>query len=294
LFDIFGNLVPGTIVLAAFVSVFPMQDVSTVVSAPLGTQFLLGIIAFSLGHVIQQHASEAAGKRETFKYTVLSARSYDKSPSTELDDYEGNRRRLYLPYYLWNEHVTARVRNYVGRSLVGRIAVFPARLCRSIVEAVLLVKVKKDEPLPDNRLASKVWKICKKKYRLDNNYDNYGDLLHLISSDLENHGTSRGLRFQAIRNFQRGMWIACFYASVLYFWVGFSRLLPGWFYRPLALVGIRPWTPAVLDIWSPVWTLSVVTGLVSYFFWELKEKYEEEFVEYLFTDYVTSQSNDLD
>lgn len=37
----------------------------------------------------------------------------------------------------------------------------------------------------------------------------------------------------------------------------------------------------------------VVTGIVSYSFWELKEKYEEEFIEYLFTDYVTSQSEDL-
>ncbi|WP_276280751.1 hypothetical protein [Halorussus caseinilyticus] len=270
-----------------------MEDVTNIASAPLGTQFLLGIIAFSLGHVIQQHASEAAGQRETFKYTILSARSYDQSPSTELEDYEGNRKRLYLPYYAWNEYVTTRLRNYVGRSLVGRMVVFPARLYRSVVEAILLVKVKKDEPLPDNRLASKVWMICKKKYRLDKNYDNYGDLLHLISSDLENHGTSRALRFQAIRNFQRGMWIACFYASVLYFWVAFSGVLPAWFYQPFSLVGIRPWTPAIIDIWSPVWTLSVLTGLVSYSFWELKEKYEEEFIEYLFTDYVTSQSEEL-
>lgn len=293
LFDIFGNLIPGTIVLAALISVFPMNDATTVASAPLGTQFLLGIIAFSLGHVIQQHASEAAGKRETFKYTILSAQSYDKSPSTDLEDYGRKRKLLYLPYYLWNEYITTPVRRHAGRSIFGRTAAFPARLYRSILEAILLIKVKKDEPLSDNRLASKVWMICKKKYRLDNNYDNYGDLLHLMSSDLENHGTSRALRFQAIRNFQRGMWIACFYVTILYFWVAVSRVLPEYFYGPFTAVGIQPWMPAIADIWSPVWSLMMLTGLVSYSFWELKEKYEEEFIEYLFTDYVTSQSEDL-
>lgn len=293
LFDIFGNLIPGTIVLAAFVSIFPMKDVTTIASAPLGVQFLLAIIAFALGHVIQQHASEAAGKRETFKNTILSARSYNYSPSTELADYSRKRKSLYLPYYEWNESVVDPVRECFGRSIIGRTAVLPIRLYRSLVEAVLLVKIKKDEPLPDNRLASKVWMICKKKYRLDKNYDNYGDLLHLISSDLENHGTSRALRFQAIRNFQRGMWIACFYASILYFWVVFSRFLPTFVYDGLAIVGFQSWTPAITEIWSPVWTLMVVTGAVSYSFWELKEKYEEEFIEYLFTDYVTSQSENL-
>ncbi|WP_128477441.1 hypothetical protein [Halorussus pelagicus] len=293
LFDIFGNLIPGTIVLAAVVSVFPMENATQIASAPLGTQFLLAIIAFALGHVIQQHASEAAGKRETFKNTILSARSYSYSPSTALDDYGRKRKALYLPYYCWNERVGDPIRKRFRGSIVGRLAVLPARLYRSVVEAVLLVKIKKDEPLPDNRLASKVWMICKKKYRLDKNYDNYGDLLHLMSSDLENHGTSRALRFQAIRNFQRGMWIACFYASILYLWVSLSDFLPSLFYDALAAIGLRPWTPAIIDIWSPVWTLMVVTGVVSYSFWELKEKYEEEFIEYLFTDYVTSQSEDL-
>lgn len=292
-FDLLGNLIPGTIALAAFISVFPMENVVTIISAPIGVQFLLAIIAFSFGHIIQQHASEAAGRRETFKYTILSARSYDFSPSTDIDDYEGARRWLYLPYYLWNDRVTTRVRNYVGRSLPGRIVALPARFSRSVVEAIVLVKVKKDEPLPDNRLASRVWKICKTKYRLGKTYDNYGDLLHLISSDLENYGSSRALRFQAIRNFQRGMWIACLYASVLYFWVEFSRVLPGGFYEPFATIGLQLWTPAIVHVWTPVWTLSVLAGVVSYSFWELKEKYEEEFIEYLFTDYLTSQADDL-
>lgn len=240
LFDIFGNLIPGTIVLAAFVSVFPMENVTQIASAPLGVQFLLAIIAFALGHVIQQHASEAAGKRETFKNTILSARSYSFSPSTELDDYGRKRKALYYPYYCWNERIAGPIRDRFGSSVVGRVAVLPARLYRSVVEAVLLVKIKKDEPLPDNRLASKVWMICKKKYRLDKNYDNYGDLLHLMSSDLENHGTSRALRFQAIRNFQRGMWIACFYASILYFWVAVSGFVPALLYDGSAVVGLRP------------------------------------------------------
>jgi hypothetical protein len=270
-----------------------MEAVTTIVSAPVSVQFLLGIVAFSLGHVVQQHASEAAGKRETFKYTILSARSYNFSPSSELEDYSMGRKCLYLPYHYWNEHVTIPVRNHVGRSLFGRIAALPARACRSAVEATFLLKVTKDKPLPDNRLASKVWMICKKKYRLDKNYDNYGDLLHLISSDLENHGTSRALRFQAIRNFQRGMWIACFYAFVLYAWVDISGFLPSILYDLLSSIGIHPWRPAIVDIWSPVWTLTTLTGTISYSFWELKEKYEEEFIEYLFTDYVTSQSDDL-
>lgn len=239
---------------------------------------------------MQRYASEAVGRRETFKNTLVWARSLQTTNPDDPGNYRRGRWVLYLPYYYWAKRVYAPVRRRFGNSIVSRVTLFPVRLYRSMLEAVLLVRIKRDSPLDEGRLASKTMKIYTKRFDLDSGYQNYGDLLHLMSSDLERDGPSRALRFQAIRNFQRGMWIACFFAGVLFFLVQFRHLAPGVLVSAAGVVGVRPWTPAVEAYWSPVWTLSACLFGLSYGFWELKEEYEEEFVEYLFTDFVTSHA----
>lgn len=272
-FDILGNFIPGVIVLISVVLILPRETAESISTSSTNTQLILAIVAFSLGHILQQHASVAAGKRETFKNTLISARTGGYEPSTDFSDYTIRRKVIYIPYYAYNIAISQNIKHWFDYSIIGRLSLLPARLYRSIFEPILLIRIKKDEPLDDNRLASKVWKICKKKYVLSDRYDNYGDLLHLMSSDLESHGSSRALRFQAIRNFQRGMWIACFYSTVLFSISLYTAFLP--------------WTPVFEDIWTPAWTLILISLFSSYSFYELKEKYEEEFIEYLFTDYVT-------
>lgn len=291
-FDILGNFVPGVVVFAAIVSVLPANDAGVVASAPPAGLVVLGFVAFALGSLVQQYASEAMDRREIFKYSVLLVQSDKRNRPPNEDEYHPERRRLYYPYGLWKSGVVDRLWPRFGSSLVTMLAFLPARLYRALVEAVLLVRIARDDPLPDLRVTAKAWKIASKRFDLDRSYHNYGDLLHLLSSDLERQGPSRALRFQALRNFHRGMWIACFGSAVLYLWVVLGAHLPGWAVSAVGTVGIEPWQPAIRTRWSPLWTLPATLLLASYAFWELAEKFEEEFVEYLLTDFVTCHADD--
>lgn len=291
-FDVLGNFVPGVVVLAAVVSVLPADDATTLATAPLGGLFVLSFVAFALGGIVQQYASEAMGHRETFKYSVLLVQSNEHNRPPTVREYHPGRRWLYSPYRWWYDGVDDCLRPRFGSSTVTRLAALPARLYRALVEALLLVRIEKDDPLPDLRLAAKTWKIARKRFDLDRTYTNYGDLLHLLSSDLEREGPSRALRFQALRNFQRGMWIACFFVATMYLGLVVGSWFPTHVVSILGAVGIEPWEPAIRTTWSPLWTLSATLFLASYGFWELTEKFEEEFVEYLLTDFVTCHADD--
>jgi hypothetical protein len=292
IFDVLGNFIPGVVVLATLISVLPTDKAATIASASAGTLVVLSFAAFSLGHMVQRYASEAVGKRERLKNTLLLVQSMTFTEPKDPSNYHAGRRVVYYPYHWWTVTVHDRVRGWFGTSIVSRVVLFPVRFYRSCLEAVLLVRIKRDAPLSDRRLASKAWKVCRKRFDLDDQYRNYGDLLHLMSSDLEREGPSRALRFQAIRNFHRGMWIATIFAAAIFGFVALGEYLPGWVVALVSWFGVEPWTPAVQGHWSPIWTLAAASLLASYGFWELKEKFEEEFVEYLFTDYVTCHAEE--
>ncbi|ELY61623.1 hypothetical protein [Natronolimnohabitans innermongolicus] len=110
-----------------------------------------------------------------------------------------------------------------------------------------------------------------------------------MSSDIEKEmQSSRAFRFQALRNFQRGMWIACYFSLVVMMFVGIVSAYPEPFLWASSVLGFEPWRPVVLDSQLPVWIICLGYAILTYSFWELKEDYEEEFVEYLLADFLVA------
>ncbi|NEU58778.1 hypothetical protein [Halorussus sp. MSC15.2] len=307
-FDLLGNFVPGILLMGSIIALLPPDRVTQIGSSPLAAVFLLGVVAFALGHLIQSYAARAVGKRETFRNSILVNQSLGKSAALDFDEFPTAHPCLYSVYswlhpeeteewnldnYLNGDPVEGDTDVSVGEgvldseTIVERFVRVPARWYRAVIEAAAMVRIKRDRPLSDVTLAGKTWAICRKKYDLDRKYDQYGDLLHLISSDIESvAASSRALRFQAIRNFHRGMWIACYFSLLLMVTVvvarGFSEQVTVF----AEFVGLTVWKPVIVEFWTPIWMLCLGYAVLLYFFWELKEDFEEEFIEYLLTDFL--------
>ncbi|WP_042663232.1 hypothetical protein [Haloferax sp. ATB1] len=323
-FDLLGNFIPGAIFLAGVSVLLPADRFSEILSAPVNGILLLFIVGFSVGHLLQSYSARAIGKRESFKNTIIYIQSFEGkfSPSElDFDNYPTRYPRLH-DIYTWIggqsrtiEDIEADLERefteeiddegILSGSIRSTIRRGVARFLRAHVEALLLIRIKRDRPLLGNiHLTSRVWKICIERYQLndidENRGDFYSDLLHLISSDLERLETSpRALRFQAIRNFHRGLWIAFYFITVLLTVSWLGQLLSGVLNPIYGIVGVTPWTPVIEELWNPTPLLILGTAVTSYLFWELTEEYEEEFIEYLLVDFLTAyqpqqQSDDVE
>lgn len=310
-FDLLGNFIPGLIFLVTVSLTFPRDYFSKIYAGGLSLIFTLIIIAFIIGHLIQSYASQAVGTRETFQNSILINQSMGKSSVLDFGENPTAHPIMYCIYsHLhpnepeeWNidkilednskkadPDLLDDVMN--STTVIGRFSHIPARWYRSVIEAVMMVRIKRDRPLLDVTLAGKTWAICRKKYDLDRHYDQYGDLLHLISSEIESQSVrSRSLRFQAIRNLYRGLWIAFYFSFVLTFFVWITRRVSNLFTPFFRYIGISIWKPVVVDLQIPVWLLSVGFLFLTYLFWELKEDFEDEFVEYLLSDFLAIYSD---
>lgn len=84
-FDLLGNLLPGTVVLVALLAVFPNPPVP---STP-GEYLLAGVFAFSVGHFVQAHASNADGDQRSFDWTWEKARQLARPPEATASEGDG-------------------------------------------------------------------------------------------------------------------------------------------------------------------------------------------------------------
>lgn len=309
-FDLLGNFIPGLIFFISILLILPSSSVSQVNSGGLAIIFLIGVIAFVLGHLIQSYASQAVGTRETFRNSILVHQTMGTSSVLDFNENPTAHPQLYSIYEClhpdepekWDlseilEDSSQRDESDSLESVMNsttvadRVYRIPARWYRSAVEALFMVRIKRDRPLSDITLAGKTWAICRKKYDLDRQYDQYGDLLHLISSDIESHSIrSRALRFQAIRNLYRGLWISFYFSFILMLSVLIVQLGSVIFTPLFRLIGISVWEPVLVDLQIPVWLLSIGFLVLMYLFWELKEDFEDEFVEYLLSDFLVIYS----
>lgn len=309
-FDLLGNFIPGLIFLMSILLIFPSSSVSQVNSGGLVIVLLIGVIAFLLGHLIQSYASQAVGTRETFRNSILVHQTMGTSSVLDFNENPTAHPQLYFIYEClhpdepeeWDLSEILKDSSQRDESdsletvmdnitVADRVCRIPARWYRSAIEALFMIRIKRDRPLSDITLAGKTWAICRKKYDLDRQYDQYGDLLHLISSDIESHSIrSRALRFQAIRNLYRGLWISFYFCFILMLSVSIAQLGSVIFTPLFRIIGISVWEPAVVDLQIPVWLLSIGFLVLMYLFWELKEDFEDEFVEYLLSDFLVIYS----
>lgn len=312
-FDLLGNFVPGIILMTSIFLLLPGKRVHQISTSPLVAVFVLGVIAFALGHLIQSYAAQAVGQRETFRNSIFLHQSLGTSPILNFEEHPTTHPHLYFIYSKlhpdepeeWNlgealsteyhsENKSSSIEDEIptSESISTKSRRIPARIYRSLIEAIAMVRIKRDRPLSDLTIAGKAWNICRAKYDLDSNYSEYGDLLHLMSSDIESHApSSRAFRFQALRNFQRGMWIACYFSFLLMMLAGFAQLFSEIVTALFAKFGLQVWQPVIVDLWTPIWMLCLAYVLFMYLFWELKEDYEEEFVEYLLTDFLAANTD---
>ena len=98
---------------------------------------------------------------------------------------------------------------------------------------------------------------------------------------------------QALRNLNRGMWITSWYASLLLVSVLVidGRLDSG---EPISILGLEYEQPIFFEYWVPVWMLVLVSLAGVLFFWILAESIEEDYIEYLFADYVVAVASEAE
>lgn len=255
-FDLLGNVIPGVVVLVAIYGLLP----SPPLPEGVGGFGLFAVVAFSVGMFVQHHASFATGERRSFRLTMQSAERLENLTKTTGEGDEAER---------WTR----------TRSLF-----------RSVTRAYLdplfsPYRSERGKTLDDAILTNKIWDHLTETYDIPPNTDAMDVLYHLMSSRIDDlDSPSRAIRFQALRNFNRGMWIASWYLllTLLCAWMADAYWAEGETVYP----GVVYYRPAYFDYWTPMWHLVVVAGALVWGFWMLTESFEEDYVEYLFSDYA--------
>jgi len=147
--------------------------------------------------------------------------------------------------------------------------------------------------------ANRVWKNLQQTYAFDIGTDRYEELQQMISSQVDDpRSPVRSYRFQAIRNFHRGMWISTWFIwmSVIFYEIG-SHVSPfgGWPYLDLfCFSDVETCLPFLIKS-IPSSVSFVVLFAILIIFWGLTVYYERVFIRYLITDYfVVLQNQDID
>lgn len=270
-FDLLGNLLPGTVILIAFVAIFPKPPVPT---TP-GEYLLAGVFAFSVGHFVQAHASSADGDQRSFDWTWEKARQLARPPVTTDSDEDDEEVET-------NDEDDS-VENPADKWVKITYPLFGPVLwrCYRARGTVLL----------DEVLANRLWLELQHTYKFDYGTDEYSFVYRLMSSEIDDvSAPSRALRFQALRNFHRGMWIATWWALLILF-------VPDAVQHVVEsgnnVFGVTYQSSGLLNYWTPTWHIYVVLLTAIYGFWYMAQSFTEEFIEYLFTDYAVTVKDRL-
>jgi hypothetical protein len=278
LYDVLGVVIPGITLLGGLLLFLPEPPAPTTA----WEYVLYGIVAFSFGHAVQVYASKAVGDPKTFERTMDAARDFDEdqnSGDSGEDEKSSNGGE--------EENGTdGRVECLCRRlNRVDGMWWFPTHVVYSLFGPLLWWCWSPDDDASDRLHTNRVWRTLRDTYKLDPGTDDYEGMKQMISSEIDDTDSpSRAYRFQAIRNFQRGMWVAVWIVFSLLVVYGVAELFswcllepdsgfPLLFRRPYVLAGFS--TPLVLG----------VCGATLWGFWRLNVFFQREFVRYLVIDY---------
>lgn len=270
-YDLLGILVPGVIALIAVMGFIPYPPIPE----NIGGYALFAIIAFCVGAIVQAHASTAVGDRESFNKTMEGV---ERLPSlSNLIDEENEEDEVEEENNL-KESEESKIRDRIYRFLVNILHAFFGPL-------FWWTRSPRGEELEDVILVNRIWGHLVDNYDIPYNTESFGVLYHLMSSKVDDmNSPSRATRIQALRNFHRGMWIASWY---LFLALTIALLLDYCFApRDTIYSGIEYYRPAFFTYWTPVWHLLIIVAIAVAAFWYLFESSEEDYIEYLFTDYA--------
>lgn len=272
-YDLLGNLVPGVIALIAIMGFLP----SPPIPGTLGGYALFAVIAFSVGAIVQAHASIAVGERESFDKTLKGVERLPSLSKTidENDEGEGGNKADVAGS---NELEANENQEKISKFLVGILHAFLGPL-------FWWIRSPRGEELEDVVLVNRIWGYLVDTYDIPYNTDSFSVLYHLMSSRVDDiNSPSRATRIQALRNFHRGMWISCWYLLLTLIT---TLILDGYFnLGDVIYSNVEYSQPAFFSYWTPVWHLLVVVTIAVVAFWYLFESSEEDYIEYLFADYA--------
>jgi hypothetical protein len=300
LYDIIGVFFPGATLLFGVLLIFPTPPAPSAIWEYL---FYL-IVAFSLGHVTQAYASMAMGELKVFENTMDETRNVleddgdddegegDEDDPDATDDQDGDDN---APD---NDDedlgLGERISSYRSGHLFLLYCLYPL-----IGPFIWWKWSPNDDGVEELLHANRVWKNLQQTYAFDIGTDRYEELQQMISSQVDDpRSPVRSYRFQAIRNFHRGMWVATWFIwlFVIVYEVGAAiSPLGGWPYQNLfCFGGVETCSPFLIEAHSSL-VISVVLLLVLAVFWRLTVYYERVFIRYLITDYfVILQNRDVD
>ena len=298
LYDVVGVLVPGITLLTGFLLLFAEPPAPS----ELWEYLLYGIVAFSLGYVVQFWASRAVGEPKTFENTIDDVRnprdlSGDESVSRDADSEteESAERTDGDATEAGEEGDTENAddaddsgseRTPLSNRLnfPGRVKALLCYLGYAFVGPVLWWYWSPTDPSVGSRLhANQVWKDLWATYNIDRGTDDYEELQQMIQSEVDDvRSPSRAYRFQAIRNFHRGMWISLWIVSTCLL----GYVLNEWFVG-IQISVIHAAQPDVPYLLQQEWRFLAVLllGLSLPVFWHLHVEFRREFVRYLIIDY---------
>lgn len=304
LYDIIGVFFPGATLLFGVLTLFPNPPTPSAVWEYL---FYL-IVAFSLGHVTQVYASLAMGELKVFENTMDETRSIleDGGQESEDDDEDGTDEDYEEPASdeqsgndaagdeSGNSGHRERISSYRPGHLIWLYFLYP------LIAPFIWWRWSPDDDGAEELLhANRVWKNLQQTYAFDIGTDRYEELQQMISSQVDDPKSPvRSYRFQAIRNFHRGMWVSTWFIwmFVIVYEIG-SAISPlgQWPYRGLFCFGdVETCSPFLIEAYPSLVILAVLLAVLV-IFWILTVYYERAFIRYLITDYfVVLQNQEAD
>ncbi|WP_312909972.1 hypothetical protein [Natronosalvus caseinilyticus] len=304
LYDVLGVFFPGTALLVGLFVIVPgLPSLDSVIS-----YLAFIVVAFSLGHILQSYASLSVGNLKIFDETIRNVQSpidsLDTSDDAETDDddaeeetdetetttdtFEEEGSEQSNQFWLYLLHA------FTG-PFIGPISSFIKPISASIEPIssfIESVSSPNGGEIKDLRNPNRVWRNLYKNYDFGLGSTRYEEMLQIISSRIDDPGSpTRSYRFQAIRNFQRGMWVTAW----ILFATLFATSLPWGIRAVCGSAEEHLLAQSYLLTHFPLWLVLVLGGITVLIFWWLTIQYEKLFVRFLITDYVVliAQNNQV-
>lgn len=274
-YDLLGNLIPGIVALVVTLGVFTTPPIPDSIEE----YALFAVIAYLVGNLIQSVASFAVGDRKHFDRTMSDAETRTKSVLAETKVGSGSDEppdeEEQLPENKGDKLSWKLIHPYIWPLAVW-------------------LRPPRGKKLDDAILVNRIWQYLIDTHEIPFRTTSYRVLYHVMSSRVDNiRSPSLAVRMQALRNLNRGMWITSWYASLLLVSVLVVdyRLDSG---ELINILGLEYEQPLFFEYWIPVWILVFVSLAGVLFFWILAESTEEDYIEYLFADYVVAVASEAE
>lgn len=279
LYDILGVFFPGTTIIIGFMIIVPGLPTLNSVVSYLG--FI--ILAFSFGHILQAYASLSVGNLKIFDETIRNVQSpMDSTGGRDDEETKENNTEKETDKddidETGDETDSEEIESSEQSCPIWLYIVYP------FVGPIIW---KHSSPnggeISEIRDPNIVWKHLSANYDFDPGSTRYEQMLQVISSRIDDpQSPTRSYRFQAIRNFQRGMWLTVW---VLFVILALTSLF-NWICQIKNGGGDHLLANSYLLSHLPVWLAVTLGGIAVLVFWLLTIKYERLFVRFLITDYV--------